>query len=154
MRASQNAELIRLAFEVRHRVSQTLIWSRAPSCSDSSLTWNAKLLRLALVGTQSYSHSRRTQACSSPRLKSPYFLGREVRISVQNATFALKWGSRLITCPRWFLDSLQRESYIYICTCSGWFPTHAKIAPCVMPPNDIQAVSPPTSGTRMRTGLT
>ena len=41
-------------FEVRRMVSQTRVKSGAPSCSDSRLTWNAELLRLALVRTQSY----------------------------------------------------------------------------------------------------
>ena len=82
------------------------------------LKWSIKLLRPALdmergvtqtrVGwTQRYSDSHRTWAYSGLHLKSSYFLGREVRVLVQNATFALKWGLRLMTYLWWFLGSLQ-----------------------------------------------
>jgi len=99
---------------------------RTRSCSDSCLKWDARFLRpasemerqVALTcdwhGTQSYWDSHwmgqrlsRTRAYSGPRLKSLCFLGREVHILIQNATFILKWGLRLMTYPWWFLESLQ-----------------------------------------------
>jgi len=95
-RLKWDAGFLRPTSEVEHWVTQTCTWNGTWGWSDTRETW-----------TFSDSHwmgHRVTQThvervYSGPRLKSPCFFEREVRILVWNMTFALKRGSRLMTYP-------------------------------------------------------
>jgi len=99
-------------------VAQTRIWSEMQVFSDPGMKWSTKLFRFALDLEHEVTQTRVGRDAELLKLTSnagllrpasevSILLGIRGYVSVQDVIFALKWGSRLMTYPWWFLDSLQ-----------------------------------------------
>ena len=95
MQASQNTKLLKLAFNVRRKVSGAL------SCSDLRLTWSAELLRLALNAglLRPASEVSVLLGMRGPRFSSKRDLHVEVRLASDDLSLLI-------------FDSLQQDGYV------------------------------------------
>ena len=106
-------------FEVRHKVSQTRVWSEMQGFLDPRLKWSGKLLSLTLDLEGRVTQTSVGREAELLRLVSNVSLLRpasevSMLLEMRGPCFSSKCDRRIEvrlaprTCPWWFLDSLQR----------------------------------------------